>query len=326
MNVLVLHDMLPPEAPPELVDNLIQAEQLYEILALLGHQPFRIAMTEDIEETTREIKKRRPQIVFNLVESIYGQGRDIYLAPLLLERSGVPFTGSGSEAIRLTNDKVKAKRLMKSAGLPTPEWLTIEDMPSDVDRSKRYIVKSVHEHASFELDEDSVFSGLDPERLLNELSDRSRKLGGEWFAEQYIDGREFNLSLLANPGGMEVLPPAEIVFENYAPEKTRVVGYRAKWLADSFEFNHTPRRFDFQEEEFELIEVLKRLSLECRNVFNLRGWARVDFRVDDRNRPWILEVNTNPCLSADAGFMAAASRAGISPDMVIQSILNDAVK
>jgi D-alanine-D-alanine ligase len=64
-----------------------------------------------------------------------------------------------------------------------------------------------------------------------------------------------------------------------------------------------------------LISELKRLAIECWKVFGLRGYARVDFRVDTQGRPWILEINANPCLSPDAGFAAAAAYAGISyPD------------
>ena len=61
------------------------------------------------------------------------------------------------------------------------------------------------------------------------MNRRREEAGGEWFAEAYIEGREFNLSLLSGKNGPEVLPLAEILFEDYPPGKARVVGYRAKW-------------------------------------------------------------------------------------------------
>ena len=67
---------------------------------------------------------------------------------------------------------------------------------------------------------------------------------------------------------------------------------------------------------------LAALAFECWRLFGLRGYARVDFRVDREGRPWILEVNANPCLSADAGYMAAAAEAGLEPEEVVRRILS----
>ena len=169
-----------------------------------------------------------------------------------------------------------------------------------------------------------------------EMNFRRESLGGECFAEAYIEGREFNLSLLASEdlkGGPvsvgrgkscpEVLPPAEIRFDSYPSGKVRVVGYRSKWDEDSFEFTHTPRSFDFPDRDDALLADLKDLALRCWELFDLRGYARVDFRVDGAGRPWILEVNANPCLSPDAGFAAAAARAGLPFTEVLNRIIGD---
>ena len=153
---------------------------------------------------------------------------------------------------------------------------------------------------------------------------RAERLGGEVFAEAYIAGREFNLSVLAGPDGPEVLPPAEIHFVDYPDDRPRIVGYRAKWDSDSFEYHHTPRSFDFPPPDAPLLAELCRLARACWDLFGLRGYARVDFRVDETGQPWVLEINANPCLSPDAGFGAAAERAGLSFPAVIARILADA--
>jgi D-alanine-D-alanine ligase len=90
------------------------------------------------------------------------------------------------------------------------------------------------------------------------------------------------------------------------------VGYRAKWEPDSFAYNHTVPTFDFPPEDDALIAELGHLARKSWHCFGLSGYARVDFRVDEQARPWILEINVNPCLSPDAGFAAALRRAGIS--------------
>ena len=119
------------------------------------------------------------------------------------------------------------------------------------------------------------------------------------------------------------MSPAEIIFEGYAGEKPHLVDYRAKWDENSYEYHHTPRRFDFGPEDRPLVDRLRTLTLECWRLFDLSGWARVDFRVDDHGDPWILEINSNPCLSRDAGFMAAAVRSGLSDTEVVNRIIED---
>jgi D-alanine-D-alanine ligase len=324
LKILILHDYVPDGAPPDLMDNLHQVDLVAGLLTAMGHEIVRQPVSGSLEKTMAGVLDQGPDLVFNLVESIKGSGRRIHLAPAALERFGMAYAGCPSRAVKLTNDKLTAKEVMRQSGLPTPHWITLHDHGEELPSSSRYIIKSVWEHASLGLDEDSVQSTADPARLRREMERRAGALGGACFAEEFIEGREFNLSLLAGENGPEVLPPAEIVFQGYGPEMLRIVGYRAKWIADSYEYNNTPRAFGEGEGESQLAAVLSELALSCWSVFGLRGWARVDFRVDEQNRPYILEVNTNPCLADDAGFMAAARERGLDDTQVMARILADA--
>ncbi len=184
-------------------------------------------------------------------------------------------------------------------------------------------MKAVFEHASFGMGDDAVVreTGRSAE---DHIDERNRRFGREFFAERYIPGREFNLSLLAGPAGPEVLPPAEIDFSSFPEDKPRIVGYAAKWSEGTFEYHQTPRKFDHPALDDGLLAELKRLAIRCWHTFGLRGYVRVDFRVDADGRPWILEINGNPCLSPDAGFAAALDRAGIPFPQAIDRILADA--
>jgi D-alanine-D-alanine ligase len=182
----------------------------------------------------------------------------------------------------------------------------------------------VWEHASVGLEESSVLSVKSSGQLLAEMEKRHDQLGGDCFAEQFIDGREFNLSILASQEGPEVLPPAEMRFVDYPPGKWKVVGYRAKWDDASFESLHTQRSFEFAKSDRPLLQNLADTAKRCWHLFDLKGYARVDFRVDEENQPWVLEINANPCLSPDAGFVAAASQAGLSYRQVVERIIQDA--
>ena len=110
---------------------------------------------------------------------------------------------------------------------------------------------------------------------------------------------------------MQLLPPAEMCFVGYPAGKPRIVNYAAKWDEHSFEFHATPRRFDFGAEDGDLLQRLAATARACWRLFDLRGYARVDCRIDGRGEVQVLEVNINPCLSPDAGFAAAAAQAGL---------------
>ena len=257
------------------------------------------------------------------MESLAGRGSLIHLVPALLDTLKIPYTGAKTEAMILTSNKVLAKKWLAGAGLPTPPWFTAPERPEKLRIEGPWLVKSAWEHASIGLDEDSVIPKASRERLLDEMAARREALGGSCLAEAFIDGREMNLSLLANANGPELLPPAEIRFDAYPPGKVRVVGYRSKWEEGSFEYDHTPRSFAFPEADGPLLKRLQGLAIRCWELFDLKGYARVDFRVDAEGRPWILEVNANPCLSPDAGFHAAALRAGLTFPEALRRIIRD---
>ena len=320
MKVALLHDAVGSSATADELDVVAQMDAVDGALESLGHSASRIQCTLNLELVVQQLRSLAPHLVFNLVESIGSQGRLIHLAPAVLDAAGFAYTGCPADAVYATSNKLLAKRLMQAAGIPTPEWLSAADLRSSpaIPRGT-YMIKSVWEHASRGLDERSLISPDEGRSLAAELDSRIASLGGEGFCERYIDGREFNLSMLAG----EVLPPAEIQFVGYEPERPRIVGYRAKWDVASFEYNNTPRRFEFPGSDSPLLAELSRLAVECWSTFGLRGYARVDFRVDNAGRPWVLEVNTNPCLSPDAGFAAAASQAGFSFVDVVSAILAD---
>ena len=323
MKVAVIHGAVAADAARDEIDVLTQVDYVSQGLAAIGHQSFALPVSLDLAELVRTITALRPAIAFNLVETLTGRGSLIHIVPTVLDTLKLPYTGADAEAMMLTSNKILAKKWLRASGLPTPPWVTPLEMDENLQIEGPWLIKSVWEHASVGLDEDSVISEANREKLYAEMKKRRGSLGGACLAEAFIDGRELNLSLLAGEDGPEVLPPAEIRFDAYPPGKVRVVGYRSKWEEGSFEFNNTPRSFEFPATDASLIAEVKELALRCWQSFNLRGYARVDFRVDRGGRPWILEVNANPCLSPDAGFSAATLEAGLSFPDVLRRIIRD---
>ena len=321
MNVCVLYNEVAPDAGPDEQDVLVQAAEISEALKRLGQAVSRTAADLECARALAAVRRHSPCLVFNLVESLAGSDALIHVYPGLLEAAGIPFTGSSAAALFLSSNKLIAKRLMACAGIPTPAHIDLSDCRPRVSAPGTYIVKSATEHASAGIDDDCVIeiaSAADADAARTTFARRFRQ--GLFFAEAFIRGREFNLSILEGPGGPEVLCPAEIIFGGFG-ERPKIVGYSAKWDAASSEYLHTPRTFAFGESDRGLLESLKTTALACWREFGLRGYARVDFRVDEDSRPWVLEINANPCLSSDAGFMAAAHASGYGPDSVIERIM-----
>jgi D-alanine-D-alanine ligase len=146
---------------------------------------------------------------------------------------------------------------------------------------------------------------------------------GSFFAEEYIDGREFNVSMTGPSGHGKVLAIAEMLFKDWPLDELKIVGYKAKWDENSSEYKNTVRTFDFPESDKPLLEKIGQISTSCWNLFpGLRGYVRIDLRVKDKI-PYVLEINANPCISRDAGFIAAAHYAGMSDEQVIRNIIKD---
>jgi len=322
--IAIVYGKVDASAPADEKDVLVQVDAVRAALHALGHQTMDVPVTLDLGVTAAVLRAAGPVIAFNLAETIDGKGSLIHLAPSLLDALGIPYTGAPCEAIVLTSHKLLGKRCLAAAGISTPPWTTgAEARGAGPGFPPPWIVKSVWEHASIGMEDSSVAGSRD--ELAAELERRATREGIDGlFVERFIEGREFNLALLSGDDGPQNLPPAEIQFVDYPSGKPRMVGYRAKWDEGSFEFGRTPREFDFPRQDAPLLEELATLSRECWRLFDLRGYARVDFRVDASGRPWILEVNTNPCLSPDAGFMAAAARAGMSLQDVVSRIVGEA--
>lgn len=323
--VCVLHNEVPSVAGPDEQDVLIQAAEISAALEQLGYAVFRLEAGLDFQSVLSELRRRSSAIVFNLVESLAGSDALIHLYPGLFETSGIPFTGSSSAALFLTSNKLIAKRLMSCAGIPTPDCIDLSLPNPSSFAPGTYIVKSATEHASIGLEADCVIELSSAQDALSAREKFSQRFRSRtFFAEAFIPGREFNLSIISGPHGPEVLSPAEIIFTNFG-HNPAIVGYSAKWNEDAPEYGNTQRSFDFSEQDRELLEALSTTALACWREFSLSGYARVDFRVDANNRVWVLEINANPCLAGDAGFMASAARSGYGPETVIDRIMHAAM-
>lgn len=318
--VVILHDA-PTGHAPEDEDTVTQAGAVKAILEQRGLAAELLPFTLDLTAATASLRKLNPLLVFCFIDCVDGRDDLNYLGPMLLEQLGIPFTGCGGEATFATMRKPLAKRVLKGAGLPTPSWLSAAEAAACKALGGRHIVKSASRSASFGLDGDSV--AADADTLRRVLADRQKRYGGEWFAETYIEGREFTVPLLAAEGKPEILAIAEIMFDG----REGFVSYAAKWDERSDAYRHTNHRFDLPQSDAPLLARLEAMGLACWDLFGLAGYGRVDVRVDAGGNPWVLEVNANPFISPEPGntYIAAAGERGIGFAEVARRLAADAL-
>ncbi len=299
------------------LDVLDQVDHIEKHMEVIGIKVYRKGITTDFMNELSVLSDEKPDFVFNLVESINNKGELNYFIPALLNLYSIPYSGNPLEAIFLTSNKILASKVMKNAGIKNPS-LFLPSQYKLLNPGNKYIVKPVWEDGSLGITEESVFE------CKTGCGERLKSLDdSHWFIEDFIEGREFNISVLAGKEGPEVLPAAEMVFVNYGETKPRIIDFKAKWETDSFEYINTVREFPGNKLSDRLEKNLMDSALACWQLFGLKGYARVDVRVDSNENVFVLEINANPCISPDSGFVAATIKAGYTFTDVIQRIIND---
>lgn len=288
---------------------MVQVETVERALLELGHLPIRLPFTRDLGAALAQIKSAQPELVFNLCETVDENPLLAGHPAAMLELLGLPFSGSSALALLLSTDKAAVKHLLRGAGLPTPSFFLYEGGKGILPCDLRFpvILKPRFQEASIGIDQESVITKKgDLSAALHQFYDKY----GPIMAEEYVEGREFNVALFGYPQP-RVMPLAEINFSQFPAGLHHIVSYKAKWDEESFEYHHTHRYFPDNLPE-SLQRAIRRLAQDCFAFLGLRDYGRVDLRLDTLGRINILEINANPCLSPDAGFAAAVAESKMS--------------
>ena len=319
----------PLPGDPDSLDVLEEVFLVEEALLALGHEPVKTPFSGSFPELLKKIDRLAPEVIFNLIEAVREKTELHPVAAGLFEAAGYPFTGAGYAALHSTTDKRITKAVLAAKGIPTAGWAAYEPGASGKNNKKPdigrldfpVIVKPACEDASIGITDESVIRSK--KTLLQKLPQIHKRMGGKpLLVEQFIDGREFNVSVMELGGRPEVLPPAEMLFANWPAGKPRIVNYKAKWHPDAFEYVNTVRTF---KPENAPLEDIRRICLSCWDAFGLSGYARVDLRLDSQNRPFVMEVNANPCIAPFSGFIQAAKYAGYSEKDAVGAMLEAAI-
>jgi D-alanine-D-alanine ligase len=301
------------------------AHAVAQALEVAGHRVALVPIHSDVELVLAPYPPTR-WAVFNLGEGLEGRLFEEARIAWALEAMGYSFTGSGGDAIARSTHKGRAKGLLVAAGVPTPPWQTFFH-PSGVKESNLMalpfplIVKPVAEDASLGVGPEAVVRT--PAALRERVAYVVERYRQAALAEQFIAGREFNISLWGD--APEVLPLAEIDFSAFADPFQQIVSFAAKWEEDSFAYHHTPVVCPASVAPV-LRDRIMAIAKRAWRAIGCRGYARVDMRVAADGTPYVVEVNCNPDISPDAGFFRAARAAGYDYTGMVAPILKLALR
>lgn len=297
------------------------AEAAVKALKKLGHEVFEYDVNLGLFEKLRA-NKDNIELVFNLCDDGFFDNAELEPhLPAMLDILKMPYTGGDYFTLAVTLKKDIAKKILISHGLPTPKFQIFRNGSENIEKLNfPLIVKPAHEDGSIGVRESSIVYDVDAlKKMINHVI---RQYKQPALAEEFIDGREFNVAII---GDEEVLPINEIKFD--LPEgKPKIISYEAKWKTDSIEYNGTKRSCPADVDK-KLAMQLRTLAIKAGYLFGCRDYFRVDFRVDENNNPFILEVNQNPDISEeDGGLYEMAKTKGYSYADMIDKIVRNAVK
>ena len=316
MKVAVLFDGISALGKSPDLAILETVEAVERVLAADGLEPLRVPVNPDGRWIER-VRRAKPGLAFNLCEGVDGAAVLESSVISALELLGVPYTGSGSWTTSACLRKHVVNTMLDAAQLPVPRWgVARRGQPAPLVGFPA-ICKPAAEDASLGVEQRSVV------RSTRALTARLAQMHEEWdevIVQRFIAGREVNVGIV----GDHVLPIAEIDFSAMPDRYWRIVSYRSKWQTGSDEdVGSVPRcPADLPET---LAAELGRIALAAWHVVGGRGYGRVDMRIDDEMRPWILEVNANPDFAPDAGLARMARMAGIDYASLVRLVCEHAL-
>ena len=311
MRIALLYDGVSVmDVSPDLL-IIATVEAIESALEAEGNRVVRVPVTLDGKWIDR-LKRGKFDIAFNMCEGIDGVAELEPAVIGVLELFGIPYTGGSSYTTSLTLRKHAVNAILSQAGLPVPPWASVRRGDRIKSIGFPAIVKPAAEDASIGVEQRSIVRTV---RALNARVEAMFESFDEVLVQRYVDGRELNVGIV----GDTVLPIAEIDFSKMPKGKWPIVTYRSKWDQGSDEDLGSIPRCPAELPARVAAEV-RRVTVEAWKAVGGHGYGRVDMRLDENGRPWILEVNSNPDIAPDAGLARMARTAGIDYSTLVRTI------
>jgi D-alanine-D-alanine ligase len=313
--------------PPESIDGLSPAEiapfktewDVCSTLQKLGHEVYKLGVSDDLSVIRNAIDAFHPHIAFNLLEGF----RDFHVfdqhVVSYLELIEQPYTGCNPRGMTLARDKALTKKIMAYHRIHVPEFAVFPRRRQIV-RPKKLgfplVVKSVNVEGSVGISKSSLVR--DDDELKDRVKYIHEALGTYAIAEEYIEGRELYVGLMGNLR-LKTFPVWELLFEK-APEDMPVMAtekakwdprYQKRWGITTRAATDLPAGHD---------KLIPHLSKRIFRILGLTGYARLDFRMSAKGDLYLLEANPNPQLAHGEDFADSAAADGMQYDRLLQQI------
>jgi len=301
-------------------DPLQDFRDIVTALEKSGYEAYLLNIRDDINLFIEDFITNKPNVIFNLVE-LYKENPKLEMPFAgILELLKTPITGAPPIALGTCQNKTLTKKILKKAGIRTPEFRFIEKQEKVYRHGLNYpvIVKPAFEDASVGIENDSIVYNQ------NELRKRIEHVFEQYkqpvLLEEFIEGRELNVAVMGDKHP-EALPISEIDFSRMPKHLHNIVSYQAKWDPYHEAYHKTipicPAKLPAKIER-----EAKKTALTCFRTVGCRDYSRVDMRLSKDNKLYVLEVNPNPDLTEGAGFMRSAHAAGYSYKKAIKMIVD----
>jgi D-alanine-D-alanine ligase len=317
LSVLLLHNLDGGWEASDLKKALEEIETLEKAIRDEGHSVKNVPLYDS--DLALRLKGFHPSqhIVFNWCEGFPGVPCSEDLVAASLESLGFVYTGSTPQVLALSWDKGKVKHLLRNSGVPTPAWRVYDNLETDGWRTFPAIVKPAREHASSGVTSDAVV--LNPEKLKARIAYVLEYFQQPALVEDFIDGREFHVSLWGN-SSVEMLPPAEMDFSAFKDVQDRLCTFESKFKPGSRHYDQIklslPASLDRKE-----FAALEQVAQAAYRIMGCRDYARFDIRLRE-GVFYVLDVNPNPDISSDTSMACAAEVAGYSYGAMLSKMVH----
>jgi len=283
-----------------------------------------LGFNSNIPQIMGKLQSYSPDVIFNFVESIEGNSYYESFAAGLYDILGYEYTGNTPHSLSNCLIKSRTKVILESYGITTPAYYIAqyqEKLPSEENFQLNFpvIMKLASEDASIGISEFSV--AKDYKSMAERINYLFKKFHQTVIVEEYIDGREINVAIL----GGKIMPISEIVFDGLPKHLPKIITYEAKWSPNSVYYKHTTPRCPAKLAS-SLRKKIEKLAIDSYNALECRDYARVDIRISKRNVPYVIEVNPNPDISPDSGFVRSAAAFGLNYGQLLYKLAQIALE
>jgi D-alanine-D-alanine ligase len=319
---LVHEHLVPPEDTTGI--DVLEAEwkmeyDVIETLREMGHEVRVLGVHDDLAGIRPAAGFFEPHIVFNLMEAFAGVTTFDQNVVSYLELLRLRYTGCNPRGLIFARDKALSKKLLAYHRIPVPDFSVVRYGHKPTLPKKMHfplIVKSLFFEASAGISQASVVE--DEEQFARRVQFIHESLGTAAIIEQFIDGRELYVGVLGNER-LEVLPVWEMSFAQMPENRWRIATERVKWNTQYQKKNGIMT--NAAKLDATAVDHIQRIAKRAYRALDLNGYARIDLRMDEEGRAYVLEANPNPNMAYGEDFAESAETAGVSYETLLERII-----